>query len=100
MTRRILSALFFLCGLAGAWLAIRLASGYAKSQGGMSAGPIHLSSTEELLELIVPLLIYGYFLVSAVGILVTKPRRALTVVAAVSHSFLLLAIVGIGVGCF
>jgi len=95
MTRRIVSALFFLGGLVGAWFAIRLASAYGKSQAAMSAGPTHLSSTGELLEFIVPLLIYGYFLVSAVGILVTKTRQSLTVVAVVSHSLLLLVVGGI-----
>lgn len=88
MVGRIFASLLFVAGGAMAWGVMTAMQGMAWMLGALSAQP----APERLLWFqFVPWLVYGYYVVSAVGVLVAGKRRTLLVVAVVAHALMLSA---------
>jgi hypothetical protein len=94
MTGRIIASLAFIIGGVITWFVLAGLHGFASSQAGMSAG---LLSGPSFIDALIPCFACSYFLVSALGIVVYRRRKALRAVALVAHLFLLAAFLGI---CF
>lgn len=87
LAKRFIASAAFLAGGVLFWFVLAGLHAFGAAEAGMSDGPVHAPSADAL----IPWLVCSYFAVSGIGVLFSKNRSQLKVVAGLAYLTLLIA---------